>query len=300
MSLWKYKYFVDVVECKSFTKAGKKNYVSQTAISQQIADLEKKVGGKLLYRDGGTLGLTELGAIVYERAKEMLLINAQMEKEIESCKEKYIIKIGIDNSINKLFWKKMQEMLDTYYTEEDFKFSKIDCSIGTALLGDSSIDMYIGYGLDEKYQRKSMDSMEVSSHNIGVYVGKESTLKMESGITIQDLEGYKRYGTNMYPCSMIEGKSLEFASICEDVISVDNVETMKLKVEFNDGYAFVDEYYFSACDGTIYRVEDMNIPQSIKVFYKKDPTKKKMYDVLSKIKDIMQPSFSGINVMSES
>lgn len=27
MSLWKYKYFVDVVDMKSFTKAGKKNYV---------------------------------------------------------------------------------------------------------------------------------------------------------------------------------------------------------------------------------------------------------------------------------
>lgn len=99
MSLWKYKYFVDVVECKSFTKAGEKNYVSQTAISQQIADLEKKIGGKLLYRDGGVLMLTDLGDIVYEKEKEMLLIQSQLEKEVERCKEKYIIKIGIDNSI---------------------------------------------------------------------------------------------------------------------------------------------------------------------------------------------------------
>ena len=41
MSLWKYKYFLDVVELKSFTKAGARNYVTQTAVSQQIASLEK-------------------------------------------------------------------------------------------------------------------------------------------------------------------------------------------------------------------------------------------------------------------
>ena len=44
MSLWKYKYFLDVVELKSFTKAGARNYVTQTAVSQQIASLEKMEG----------------------------------------------------------------------------------------------------------------------------------------------------------------------------------------------------------------------------------------------------------------
>ena len=45
-SIWKYKYFIDVVENKSFTKAGTINYVSQTAISQNISSLEKSIGGK--------------------------------------------------------------------------------------------------------------------------------------------------------------------------------------------------------------------------------------------------------------
>ena len=63
---------------------------------------------------------------------------------------------------------------------------------------------------------------------------------------------------------------------------------MKLKVDFNDGYAFVDSYFFSECSGIIYEIEDIDMPQSIQVFYRKDPTKKKMYDVLSRIKDIMK------------
>ena len=51
-SIWKYKYFVDVIEIKSFTKAGNMNYVSQTAISQNISSLEKMAGGKLAKRLG--------------------------------------------------------------------------------------------------------------------------------------------------------------------------------------------------------------------------------------------------------
>lgn len=45
--------------------------------------------------------------------------------------------------------------------------------------------------------------------------------------------------------------------------------------------------FFSECSGIIYEIEDIDMPQSIQVFYRKDPTKKKMYDVLSRIKDIM-------------
>lgn len=63
MSLWKYKYFLDVVELKSFTKAGARNYVTQTAVSQQIASLEKMAGGTLLERGNGEICLTELGRL---------------------------------------------------------------------------------------------------------------------------------------------------------------------------------------------------------------------------------------------
>ena len=107
MSLWKYKYFLDVVELKSFTKAGARNYVTQTAVSQQIASLEKMAGGTLLERGNGKICLTELGEIVYEYAREMVQTHERMLHEIERYKESSVVRIGIDSSINKLFWAKM-------------------------------------------------------------------------------------------------------------------------------------------------------------------------------------------------
>ncbi len=83
MGIWKYQYFVDVIDLKSFTKAGKKNYVSQTAISQQVSQLEKSVGGKLINRGNGEVTPTQLGRIVYKRAAEMLKLDEEMQKEIK-------------------------------------------------------------------------------------------------------------------------------------------------------------------------------------------------------------------------
>ena len=100
MSLWKYKYFLDVVELKSFTKAGARNYVTQTAVSQQIASLEKMAGGTLLERGNGEICLTELGEIVYEYAREMVQTYERMLHEIERYKESSVVRIGIDSSIN--------------------------------------------------------------------------------------------------------------------------------------------------------------------------------------------------------
>ena len=93
-STWKYKYFIDVVENKSFTKAGTINYVSQTAISQNISSLEKSIGGKLLNRGNGEIILTEIGEVVYKRAKEILSLEQQMLREVEHIKNKGMLLVG--------------------------------------------------------------------------------------------------------------------------------------------------------------------------------------------------------------
>ena len=103
-SIWKYKYFVDVIESKSFTKAGNMNYVSQTAISQNISSLEKMAGGKLVNRGKGEITPTELGRIVYRRAKEMLAVEDMMMKEIEQLRSREVTYVGIDSAINKKMW----------------------------------------------------------------------------------------------------------------------------------------------------------------------------------------------------
>lgn len=68
MHLEKLKYFIDLVECRNFTETAKKNFVSQTTISQQIASLEKEFDLQLIDRKHIPIEPTPAGWLFYGEA----------------------------------------------------------------------------------------------------------------------------------------------------------------------------------------------------------------------------------------
>lgn len=75
------KIFCDVVETASFSKAGSLNSMTQSAVSQQILSLEKKLGRTLLERGRRQCCVTPEGAVLLEASKEILdIYNALDER----------------------------------------------------------------------------------------------------------------------------------------------------------------------------------------------------------------------------
>jgi DNA-binding transcriptional LysR family regulator len=66
------RYFCAVAEWKGFNRAAKALHVSQSAISDQIVDLEHEVGARLLNRSGGRVSLTPVGETFLEDAKKII------------------------------------------------------------------------------------------------------------------------------------------------------------------------------------------------------------------------------------
>ena len=66
------RYFVQVVEMGSISKAAAALSVAQPAINRQILNLEASLGGQLLHRNGRGVSTTEAGDILFERAKGIL------------------------------------------------------------------------------------------------------------------------------------------------------------------------------------------------------------------------------------
>ena len=72
MNLNQLRYFVSVAENGSFTRAAASQYISQTAITQQIHALEENVGAKLFDRNSRPVSLTPAGKVFLKEAREIL------------------------------------------------------------------------------------------------------------------------------------------------------------------------------------------------------------------------------------
>ena len=71
------KYFQSVVRMNSFSEAAEENFISQSAISQQIQALERELGFQLLERRNRTFTLTSAGEYFYQKS---LILTADYER----------------------------------------------------------------------------------------------------------------------------------------------------------------------------------------------------------------------------
>ena len=84
MHLETLKVFCDVVETRSFSTAASQNFVTQSAVSQQIRTLEDRYGRRLLERTRGNVQLTPAGEILYQVSKEIVQRYQDMEARLQA------------------------------------------------------------------------------------------------------------------------------------------------------------------------------------------------------------------------
>ena len=73
MNLKQMEYFVAAAEQLNFTRAAKKCFISQTAMTLQIQSLEEKIGVPLFVRDKHHVELTAAGKVYLNEARAILV-----------------------------------------------------------------------------------------------------------------------------------------------------------------------------------------------------------------------------------
>lgn len=81
MELRQLRAFADIADVGSLTKAAVVRGVAHSALSKQLAALEAEFGGKLFYRTGRGVVLTELGRSILPRVKALLIESEQLQNE---------------------------------------------------------------------------------------------------------------------------------------------------------------------------------------------------------------------------
>ena len=87
MDLNQLKSFLEIVREGSFTKAAKKLFLTQPALSLQIKAVEEELGVQLFERGGRQIHLTDAGQTLLSRAEEILGLVEQTRQEVVSLKE---------------------------------------------------------------------------------------------------------------------------------------------------------------------------------------------------------------------
>ena len=78
MDIRSLRYFVEVVEQNSFTRAAAKLHVTQPTVSKMIQQLEQSLDRALLDRAGKRFTLTDAGKVVLSRAHTLLALLAEL------------------------------------------------------------------------------------------------------------------------------------------------------------------------------------------------------------------------------
>ena len=79
------KIFCDLAEAQSFSKAATLHRISQSAVSQQVRALEKKLGVILVERGRRSFALTPEGQSLVDAAKEILAIYDDPARDYSRC-----------------------------------------------------------------------------------------------------------------------------------------------------------------------------------------------------------------------
>lgn len=89
MTIRQLTYFQSVADSRSFTKAAKECYVSQTAISRQIQALEEELGVQLLVRNTVRVRLTPAGEYFFRQCRKILAdVRGTVSRTQEIAREK--------------------------------------------------------------------------------------------------------------------------------------------------------------------------------------------------------------------
>lgn len=99
MELRQLRYFVAVADTLNFSRAAESMFVSQSALSKQISDLEQELGVLLFRRSKHNVELTEAGILLMDEAKAILLRSEKLapllQQANQNAKERSVF-IGVD------------------------------------------------------------------------------------------------------------------------------------------------------------------------------------------------------------
>ncbi|HEX3039182.1 MAG TPA: LysR family transcriptional regulator [Caproiciproducens sp.] len=100
MTLRHYKIFVTVCDTMNMTAAAEMLFMSQSAVSQAISELETHYGVRLFERLSRKLYLTQAGQKLSGYARHMIRMNSEVENDMKTLRQNGTVRIGASVTVS--------------------------------------------------------------------------------------------------------------------------------------------------------------------------------------------------------
>lgn len=228
MEIRQLKIFMVVCEEMSFTKAAKKLSYAQSTVSDNIIELEKRLGCLLFERMGKKIYLTKKGEILKELGGELLVKYEEVVRIVEE-KDTSIIRIGIIESLCSYKFPNFFRRFLTENSDIEITFEITSDTQIIEMLRSNTIDM--GFILLEHSDFKDINSYRLFEEEI-VFIGSKNVSGLEDeGIVIP--KGRSSYVKDFY--DYYEKNNISRGAI----IKMESIEGIKSYVRNGFGISFL-------------------------------------------------------------
>lgn len=236
------KIFCDLAELQSFSKTADRHFLSQSAVSQQLAQLELAYKCQLINRKKRPIELTKEGQLFYSAAIDMLERHEQLRSELNALKSSTESRINVA-AIYSIGMHTLPDYIKRFMVKypnvnvniEYYRASKIYELI---LAGEADIGLVAVPKKD-----KRMDVYEFEDEPLVLACSPKHPLSRESRIDIHQLQFERFIGfekdtpTRIWIDNIFERYNI----VLRPAMEFDNVETIKRAVEINSGISILPQ-----------------------------------------------------------
>jgi DNA-binding transcriptional LysR family regulator len=242
MHLEMLKIFCDLAELRSFSRTAEKHLLSQSAISQQLAQMELLHKCELFNRKKRPIELTRSGQILYQAAKDILERYEQLGSELNALKRSTSSRINVAaifsigmHTLPDYVKKFMVSYPDVNVHIEYFSAARI---YELVLAGDVDIGLVAVPKRD-----KRLDVYDFQDELLVLACSPKHPLAYMSQIDIHRLqfERFIAFEKGVPTRAWTDGILERYTVDVRPVMEFDNIETVKRAVEINSGISILPQ-----------------------------------------------------------
>ena len=279
-----------VITEKSFTKAAKVLFLSQSYISKQIKALEQALGVNLLRRNSRIISLTENGQIFLQYSERILTLCEESYRALIDLKngERGNLSIGASQTIGTYLMPRLLALFAQNYPQINLKVQVNSTRLIAKLIINRQIDLAIVGGEVPKEFKQNLaidhfveDELNLIISNLNPFAKHQNIRKEDlyhlNFITLHSNSTIRKFVDNILKQNNIETNQFNV------IMQLNSIEAIKTAVSLGLGVSFVSssaiEKEIKLKTIKILKIENITIARTLSIISNSDYYKSKAFDL---------------------